>query len=94
MEDWYAEDFCKHPVLSDFIGKITGCGESTLQSRCSLLRNSIPGTHATGVHYDQIFLLHGEITSLTAWCPMGDINLEGGELIYLEKSESGTFHKR
>lgn len=88
MEEWYAEDFCKHPVLTEFIARMSGWGEdNTLQFRRSLLRNSIPGTHATGVHYDQIFLRHGEVTNLTAWCPMGDIKLEGGGLIYLEKSK-------
>jgi phytanoyl-CoA hydroxylase len=91
MEDWYAEDFCKHPVLTEFIAKFSGWGENTLQFRRSLLRNSIPGTHATGVHYDQIFLRYGEVTNLTAWCPMGDIKLDGGGLIYLEKSKLGPF---
>lgn len=87
-EDWYAEDFCKHPVLLDFIAKFSGWGDNTLHFRRSLLRNSIPGTHATGVHYDQIFLRHGEVSNLTAWCPMGDIKINGGGLIYLEKSKS------
>lgn len=86
-EDWYAENFCKHPVLLDFIAKLSGWGHKTLHFRRSLLRNSIPGTHATGVHYDQIFLRHGEDTNLTAWCPMGDVKINGGGLIYLEKSE-------
>ncbi len=86
-EDWYAEDFSKHPVLKEFIAKLTGWGINTLQFRRSLLRNNIPGTKAIGVHYDQIFLRYGEDTNLTAWCPMGDIKLEGGGLIYLEKSK-------
>ena len=86
MEDWYAEDFCKHPALIEFVSKISGWGENTLQFRRSLLRNNIPGTHAIGVHYDQIFLRHGEVSNLTAWCPMGDIKINGGGLIYLENS--------
>jgi phytanoyl-CoA hydroxylase len=86
-EDWYAEDFCKHPALSSFIAKLTGWGDNTMMFRRSLLRNNIPGAHAIGVHYDQIFLRHGDISNITAWCPMGDIKLTGGGLIYLEDSE-------
>src|SRR6187402_2461451 len=86
-EDWYAEEFCKHPVLKDFVAKLSGWGDDTLQFRRSLLRNNIPGAHAIGVHYDQIFLRHGEVSNLTAWCPLGDIKVDGGGLIYLENSE-------
>lgn len=31
---------------------------------------------------------HGEPTSITAWVPIGDISLEGGGLIYLEKGHT------
>jgi len=84
-ETWYKDDFCKHPILRDTIAKLTGWGENTLGVRRSLLRNNTPGNRAIGVHYDQIFLRHGEATSVTAWVPMGDISLSGGGLIYLEK---------
>ncbi|KAH6715232.1 hypothetical protein BKA61DRAFT_348935 [Leptodontidium sp. MPI-SDFR-AT-0119] len=87
-EDWYAEDFCKHPALKEFIAKLSGWGDDTLLFRRSLLRNNIPGAHAIGVHYDQIFLRYGEVSNLTAWCPLGDIKLNGGGLIYLENSKS------
>ncbi|ORY18054.1 hypothetical protein BCR34DRAFT_621678 [Clohesyomyces aquaticus] len=43
---------------------------------------------AIGVHHDQIFLRHGEPTSLTAWCSMGDIGLTGGGFIYLENGHT------
>lgn len=86
-EDWYCEDFCKHPALSEFVAKFTGWGDNTLFLRRSLLRNNIPGTKAIGVHYDQIFLRYGDVTNLTAWCPMGDIDIRGGGLIYLEDSK-------
>jgi phytanoyl-CoA hydroxylase len=86
--DWYKETFCKHPVLKDFIARMTGWGEDTLGIRRSLLRNNTPGNKAIGVHYDQIFLRYGAPTSVTAWVPMGDISLAGGGLIYLEKGES------
>ncbi|KIN08525.1 hypothetical protein OIDMADRAFT_100270 [Oidiodendron maius Zn] len=83
-EKWYAEDFCKHPVLLEFVAGLTGWEEHTVAFRRTLLRNNIPGTKAIGVHYDQIFLRYGEPTSVTAWVPMGDIGLTGGGLIYLE----------
>ncbi|KAL1607555.1 hypothetical protein SLS59_002523 [Nothophoma quercina] len=83
--DWYKEKFCKHPVLKEFIARMTGWGdENTLAVRRSLLRNNTPGNKAIGVHYDQIFLRYGEPTSVTAWVPMGDVSLTGGGLIYLE----------
>ncbi|OAL02006.1 hypothetical protein IQ06DRAFT_273040 [Phaeosphaeriaceae sp. SRC1lsM3a] len=85
---WYKETFCKHPVLRDFIARMTGWGENTLGIRRSLLRNNTPGNKAIGVHYDQIFLRHGEPTSVTAWIPMGDVSLTGGGLIYLEKGHT------
>jgi phytanoyl-CoA hydroxylase len=85
--DWYKETFCKHPVLKDFIARMTGWGDNTHGVRRSLLRNNTPGNKAIGVHYDQIFLRHGEPTSVTAWIPIGDIGLTGGGLIYLEQGE-------
>lgn len=63
---------------------MTGWGDNIISVRRSLLRNNTPGNKAIGVHYDQIFLRHGEDTSVTAWVPMGDISLTGGGLIYLE----------
>ncbi|CAG8242628.1 unnamed protein product [Penicillium salamii] len=85
--DWYAEDFCRHPALLEFIARFTGWDTNTLGLRRSLLRNNIPGTKPIGVHYDQIFLRHGEPTSVTAWVPIGDIKLCGGGLIYLENGD-------
>lgn len=86
-EDWYAETFCRNTVLSAFIARLTGWGDKTLLLRRSLLRNNIPRTKAIGVHYDQIFLRWGDLSNLTAWCPMGDISIDGGGLIYLESSQ-------
>ncbi|KAI1800230.1 hypothetical protein F4811DRAFT_48685 [Daldinia bambusicola] len=84
QEPWYKDEFCKHPTLHSFIREFTGWGDSTLGLTRSLLRNNTPQSKAIGVHYDQIFLRHGEDTSITAWIPMGDISLNGGGLIYLE----------
>jgi phytanoyl-CoA hydroxylase len=83
-EPWYKDEFCQHPVLHNFISKFTGWGPDTLSLRRTLLRNNTPGNKAIGVHYDQIFLRHGEDTSMTAWVPIGDVSLDGGGLIYLE----------
>lgn len=84
-EPWYNEEFCKHPALREYISRLTGWGDSTVGVRRTLLRNNTPGNKAIGVHYDQIFLRHGEDTSVTAWVPMGDVSRQGGGLIYLEK---------
>ncbi|KAI0839367.1 hypothetical protein F5Y06DRAFT_265242 [Hypoxylon sp. FL0890] len=83
-EPWYKDQFCKHPALQSFIANFTGWGENALGLTRSLLRNNTPHNKAIGVHYDQIFLRHGEDTSMTAWVPMGDISLDGGGLIYME----------
>ena len=87
-EPWYKDDFCQHPALRLFIADFTGWGEDTLSLRRTLLRNNTPGNKAIGVHYDQIFLRHGEDSSVTAWVPIGDITLDGGGLIYLEKGHT------
>jgi hypothetical protein len=84
-EDWYNEDLCHHPAIQEFVAKLMGWGENTLSLRRTLLRNNMPQNTAIGVHYDQIFLRHGEDTFVTAWVPIGDISIEGGGLIYLEK---------
>ncbi|KAF2730542.1 hypothetical protein EJ04DRAFT_444901 [Polyplosphaeria fusca] len=86
--EWYKETFCKHPVLKDMVAKLSGWGENTLGVKRSLIRNNTPGNKAIGVHYDQIFLRHGEPTSMTAWVPIGDISLAGGGLIYLENGHT------
>lgn len=84
-EEWYKEDLCRHPALRKFVGEMTGWGENTYGLTRTLLRNNVPKNKAIGVHYDQIFLRHGDDKALTAWVPMGDVRVEGGGLIYLEK---------
>jgi phytanoyl-CoA hydroxylase len=48
-QDWYAEKFCNHPALYDFIAKFSGWGKNTLSLRRTLLRNNIPGSKPIGV---------------------------------------------
>ncbi|OAA57595.1 Phytanoyl-CoA dioxygenase [Niveomyces insectorum RCEF 264] len=84
-QPWYAQDLCRHPVLLDFMARFTGWGDHTQPLVRTLLRNNIPGAKAIGVHYDQIFLRYGEPTSITVWVPLGDIDIRGGGLVYLEK---------
>lgn len=93
--DWYigskdgeVRGFANHPVLKDFVAKFSGWGDDTLPVKRSLLRNNTPGNRAIGVHYDQSFMRYGEATSITAWVPIGDVSIEGGGLIYLEKGQS------
>lgn len=94
-EPWYCGSekggitgFCNHEGVRDFVAKMTGWGNDTLTVRRTLLRNNTPGNPAIGVHYDQLFMRHGEPTAVTAWVPMGDIRIEGGGLIYLEGGDT------
>jgi phytanoyl-CoA hydroxylase len=88
-EPWYKDVFCRHPALHSYIANLTGWGASNTHGvRRTLLRNNTPGNNAIGVHYDQIFLRHGEDTNITAWIPIGDISLQGGGLIYLEQGHT------
>jgi hypothetical protein len=92
-QEWYTEDLCQHPAILDFVAKFTRWNEKTTGLRRTLLRNNIPGTKAIGVHYDQIFLRHGEPTSITAWVPIGDVKVDGGGLIYLENGTRSVSQK-
>jgi hypothetical protein len=87
-ESWYKDVFCKSPTLLKFVANFTGWDDSTMAVERTLLRNNIPKNHAIGVHYDYIFLRHGDDSVLTTWVPMGDVKVDGGGLIYLEKGSS------
>lgn len=93
-EEWYKNDLCKHPVMMDFIKKFTGWEDNTFGLERTLLRNNLPGNKAIGVHYDYIFLRHGEDSVLTAWVPIGDISIRGGGLIYLEDGSSPILRRQ
>jgi phytanoyl-CoA hydroxylase len=75
----------KHPVLLNFIKTFTEWESPVLYKR-SVLRPYFPGGGMTPPHYDQLFLRGGDPGFLTAWLPLGDIELRGGGLIYLENS--------
>ncbi|GAP89456.1 putative phytanoyl- hydroxylase [Rosellinia necatrix] len=70
-------------ALEPFVGRLCGFERPWCLPR-SLLRCSVPGGETTPVHYDQIFLRAGPPTSVTAWVPLGDIDVKGGGLIYLD----------
>lgn len=82
----FYRDFCQHPDLINFITKLTSWSD-VRQFERSLLRCNPPHSQPIGVHYDQIFLRQGEITNFTAWFAMGDIKINGGGLMCLEKSK-------
>ncbi|RSL89025.1 hypothetical protein CEP51_001451 [Fusarium floridanum] len=71
--------------IEPFIGGVLGFEQSWCLPR-SLLRCAVPGGEITPVHYDQIFLRAGPPTSVTAWVPIGDVEVEGGGLIYLDRA--------
>lgn len=73
-----------------FIAKLTGWEADTLGLQRTLLRINLLGNSAIGVHYNYVFLRHGEESVLTSWIPIGDINLEEGGLIYLEHLEGNS----
>ncbi|CAG8947112.1 unnamed protein product [Penicillium salamii] len=84
-EPWYKDDFCQHPAFTDYVSKLMDWGEHTRSIKRTMLRNNTPGNKAIGVHYDYTFLRHGEDSVVTVWVPIGDVKINGGGLIYLEK---------
>lgn len=79
-------EFCEISELREFVRKLTGWEKEIMLQR-SMLRAFVPNSELTPVHYDQMYLRGGPPTSLTAWVPIGDVSLEGGGLMYLEKSD-------
>ncbi|KAL8720098.1 MAG: hypothetical protein Q9181_007964 [Wetmoreana brouardii] len=79
--------FLAHPSLRAFIRRFTGWSQERILDR-AMLRHNCPGSHSTGIHYDQYFLRDGEDEFLTAWVPIGDCSPGGGGLMYLENSTS------
>jgi phytanoyl-CoA hydroxylase len=77
---------CEISELREFVRKFTGWEKEIMLQR-SMLRAFVPNSELTPVHYDQMYLRGGPPTSLTAWVPIGDVSLEGGGLMYLEKSD-------
>lgn len=71
--------------VEPFVAKLRGFKEPYCLPR-SLLRCAVPGAESTPVHYDQIYLRAGPPTSITGWVPIGDIEKQGGGLIYLDRS--------
>ncbi|KAJ6036389.1 hypothetical protein N7540_000668 [Penicillium herquei] len=77
--------FCETPELRAFITRFMNWEKPHMLQR-TMLRAFVPNSELTPVHFDQMYLRAGPPTSITAWVPIGDISLEAGGLMYLEKS--------
>lgn len=81
------EDFCTMPRLWNFYQKFME-GQPYLHRR-KIIRFTHPGEdHCTGGHYDLIYLRAGTDKFFTSWIPLGDVPVEMGGLIYLERSDA------
>ncbi|CAI6100795.1 hypothetical protein V2G26_010534 [Clonostachys chloroleuca] len=78
-------DFCQCPELRQFVSRFMGWKNPQMLQR-TMLRAFVPNSELTPVHFDQMYLRAGPPTSLTAWVPIGDVSLQGGGLMYLERS--------
>ena len=67
--------FLEHSDLRGFVRDIMGWDKEVLLKR-TMLRHNIPGGRSTGVHYDKLFLRHGDAFFLTAWVPLGMVSPE------------------
>jgi ectoine hydroxylase-related dioxygenase (phytanoyl-CoA dioxygenase family) len=79
------EALCLSEPIVEFYREFLG-GEPFLHRR-RLVRFTLPGDpRATTPHYDLIYLRGGTERLCTSWIPIGDIPVEMGGLIYLERS--------
>ncbi|KAJ5698969.1 phytanoyl-CoA dioxygenase [Penicillium macrosclerotiorum] len=77
----------EHPHLREFVRGLMKWNKEILLKR-TMIRHNAPHALSTGVHYDKLFLRKGEAEFLTAWVPLGDIQANGGGLMYLSDSVS------
>ncbi|MCU0650078.1 MAG: phytanoyl-CoA dioxygenase family protein [Gemmatimonadaceae bacterium] len=79
------EAFClAEPILAFYEEFLGG---AVFLHRRKLVRFTLPGDRkATTPHYDLIYLRGGTERLCTSWIPIGDIPVEMGGLIYLERS--------
>ncbi|KAI9798780.1 MAG: hypothetical protein M1833_004610 [Piccolia ochrophora] len=92
--------FLENLELRGFIRRFMNWEKDVLLAR-TMLRHAPPHGVSTGIHYDKIFLRGGDADFLTAWVPIGmvdlywqrallteagDISVNGGGLMYLEGS--------
>lgn len=82
--DFYLK-LCQIPELRAFVREFTGWKKEHMLQR-TMLRAFVPKSELTPVHFDQMYLRAGPPTSLTAWVPIGSVSLEGGGLMYLDRS--------
>lgn len=79
------EALCAAPEIISFYQWFLG-GAVHLHKR-KLVRHTVPqGPPATGAHYDLVYIDQGTENICTSWIPLGDLPLNTGTLIYLEKS--------
>ena len=79
------ESFCSNANLVNFIDNFIE-GISYLHKR-KILRHTLPqSNNSTPAHYDLIYLRAGTDNIITAWIPIGDVDIEEGGLMYLEGS--------
>ena len=79
------EAFCLAQPIVDFYENFLE-GAVYLHKR-KILRFTVPNdANCTGPHYDLVYLRGGTDRICTSWIPIGDIPVEMGGLIYLEKS--------
>lgn len=81
------EAFCMAPPIWQFYEAFLD-GTPYLHKR-KLIRFTAPGDpHCTPGHYDLVYLRAGTDRICSSWIPIGDIPVEMGGLIYLEKSDA------
>jgi len=80
------ESFCLQPRLWGFYEQLLG--DDVFLHKRKIVRHKIPlDPRCTDAHYDLIYLRGGADSVLSSWIPLGDIPLEMGGLVYLEKSD-------
>lgn len=78
-------DPCASQELRDFVTRFKGWEPPQMLQR-TMLRAFFSNSELTPDHFDQMYLRAGPPTSLTAWVPIGNVSLEGDDLMYLEGS--------
>ncbi len=90
-----AHAFVRSGLFAEFVGgdgPLRKTARAILGPGCHLVQRSIvrefrPGVErSTAAHVDAAYMSNTQANSVTLWAPLGDCPLEGGALIYLERS--------